>query len=100
MLQAALSSFLTAVSADREPPRCLYSLYYEQRGGTGSFTADGRIGTFAPLPLELSFPDSVLSSVKEAWSMVNGGDAGGGCEGYMEFEDREGTADEDDAFNA
>ncbi|KAM4065321.1 GDP dissociation inhibitor domain-containing protein [Hirsutella rhossiliensis] len=100
LLEAALSSLLAAASADGEQPKCMYQLYFEQRGGTGSFSADERIGTFASLPLDLAFPDSALSSVKEAWNMVNAGDAGDGIEeSYMKFEDREGAADEDDAFN-
>lgn len=100
LLEAALSSLLAAASADRELPKCLYRLHYEQRGGTGSFSADDSTGTFASLPLDLAFPDSVLTSVKEAWNMVKAGDMGDDDEeGYMKFEDRGGIADEEDAFS-
>ncbi|POR34181.1 Rab proteins geranylgeranyltransferase component A [Tolypocladium paradoxum] len=98
LLDAALSSLLTAASRAQEPPKHLYRLHYEQRGGTGSFTVDNKTGTFAFPPPGLAFDDSVLSSVREAWNMVMTRDSVDGDEEYMNFEDREGAADDDDVF--
>ncbi|PHH88151.1 hypothetical protein CDD83_7924 [Cordyceps sp. RAO-2017] len=98
MLEAALSSLLTALAPEGERPTCLYRLGYEQRGGTGAFMADGGIGTFALPSLELALPDSAVAPVREAWAMVTGGDGADG-EGYMRFEDREGVADDEDALH-
>ncbi|KAJ6446809.1 D-arabinono-1,4-lactone oxidase [Purpureocillium lavendulum] len=99
LLESALSSFLQSLASDQEPPKTLYRLRYEQRGGSGALSVDGRIGSFGLQPQSLAFGDSRLAGVRQAWDMVVGGD-GAVDEMYMQFEDREGADDEDDAFGA
>ncbi|RDA92675.1 hypothetical protein CP533_3719 [Ophiocordyceps camponoti-saundersi (nom. inval.)] len=96
VLETALDSLLTSLSADENlKPRRLFQLAYEQAAGPGSFSVQGRVGTFALPPLDLlTFPDDVLHSVREAWLHVVGAEAGD--EEYMVFEDREDVADEED----
>ncbi|UNI13816.1 Rab proteins geranylgeranyltransferase component A [Purpureocillium takamizusanense] len=98
LLELALSSFLRALSPDQDQPKCLYRLSYEQRGGTGAFDVDKVTGLFSPHPPHLAFDDALLIPVRKAWDMVMG-DSAGDVE-YMQFEDREGAVDDDDAFAA
>ncbi|KAL3965021.1 hypothetical protein ACCO45_002025 [Purpureocillium lilacinum] len=98
LLESALSSFLETLSPGQDQPKCLYRLSYEQRGGTGACSVDKTTGTFSPPPPHLAFDDSLLVSVRQAWDLVIG-DSAADTE-YMQFEDREGAVDEDDAFAA
>ncbi|KAL2147047.1 hypothetical protein VTI28DRAFT_929 [Corynascus sepedonium] len=93
ILERALDTFIHATS-DAQPPQVLYRLQYEQLAGADTARAEGPIYTFpAPSP-SLSFDDSVLEPVQEAWKKVMG-EAAAEAE-YMVFEDREGAMDDDD----
>ncbi|KID59773.1 rab proteins geranylgeranyltransferase component A, partial [Metarhizium hybridum] len=93
LLSIALSSFLNAIPTS-EPPKCLWRMHYEQVTGTGSFASEDNIGTFDWITSDLALNDSILQYVKKAWQFVGGADE----ENYMQFEDREGVNDDDDAF--
>lgn len=98
LLEKALTSLLTAVSPDSEPPVVLYKLSYDQHsGGSTSTSVDGNVISFPVLPLDLAFNDNVMAQVKTAWdALPHKSDAEGAeGEGYMNFEDREGAGDED-----
>lgn len=69
-------------------------MHYEQVTGTGSFASEDNIGTFDWITSDLALNDSILQYVKKAWQFVGGADE----ENYMQFEDREGVNDDDDAF--
>ncbi|PHH75974.1 hypothetical protein CDD80_1905 [Ophiocordyceps camponoti-rufipedis] len=94
LLNTALSSLLTALSPEEKRAQPLYQLSYNQAAGPGTFSREGRVGTFALPPQHLAFPDVVLSSVRDAWGVVTG--AGSEVDGYMKFEDREDVEDDDD----
>lgn len=95
ILERALYAFIHATS-DAQPPQVLYRLQYEQLAGADIARAEGPIYTFpAPSP-SLSFDDSVLGPVQEAWKKVMG-EAAAEAE-YMVFEDREGAMDDDDVY--
>lgn len=95
MLQQSIEPILAAVtsSSGASPPRCLWSLSYEQTRETSSTQFDGKIVTVPGVPLTLAFGDDTLDPVFEAWKVVMGEDAD--QESYMKFADREGMGDED-----
>ncbi|KAK2590450.1 Rab proteins geranylgeranyltransferase component A [Conoideocrella luteorostrata] len=93
LLDTALRSLLAA-SSEFEPPKCLWRMQYEQMCGTGSFIVENNIGTFECITPDLSFNDSILEPVQQAWQVITGKDD----DEYMKFEDREGINDDDDAF--
>ncbi|KAK0613074.1 GDP dissociation inhibitor-domain-containing protein [Bombardia bombarda] len=96
VLQAALGSFLTAVSEDRVPD-VLYELYYEQDLGSVESQTEDMIFHFPGPSLSLSFDDRTLGPVREAWEKISGGEA---VEpDYMIFTDREGALDDDDVYD-
>lgn len=96
LLNTAITSLLAAASGP-EPAKCIWQLYYEQASGTGSFTTAGEnIGVFDWLTSDLSFNDSLLEPVRDAWLFVTGRDD---IDNYMKFEDREGVTD-DDVFDS
>jgi hypothetical protein len=101
LLQTALDSLLAAITGEDGPaPQCLYQLYYEQSHSDGDLAIDGNILTFPATPLNLSFDDSVLESVRKAWVAITGRDRGGEDDGeYMVFEDREGVSGDDDPYD-
>ncbi|KAK4140234.1 GDP dissociation inhibitor-domain-containing protein [Dichotomopilus funicola] len=95
ILNNALVGFISATS-DAEPSPVLYRLQYEQLAGSDKSHIEGSVFNLPAPSASLSFDDTTLESVREAWAMVMGDDAGGAE--YMVFEDREGAAEEDDGY--
>ncbi|KAK4125334.1 hypothetical protein N657DRAFT_570811 [Parathielavia appendiculata] len=96
VLERALDIFICPTSGD-EAPQVLYQLQYEQRTGPDTFEVDGPIFTFpAPSP-SLSFDDSTLVPVREAWKRVMG-DAAVYAE-YLVFDDRDVALDDNDVYD-
>ncbi|KAK4102984.1 hypothetical protein N658DRAFT_422513 [Parathielavia hyrcaniae] len=96
ILGRALESFIQATSQG-EACQVLYQLQYEQRAGPDGFEVDGPVFTLgAPSP-SLSFDDSTLSPVREAWKQVMGQAAV--YPEYMVFDDREVVLDDDEAYD-
>jgi hypothetical protein len=95
VLERALDAFVRATS-DGRAAQVLYQLQYEQLAGSGTAGAEGSIFTFPAPSSSLSFDDSTLEPVREAWKKVMG-DAAVEAE-YMAFEDREGAMDDDDVY--
>ena len=93
ILDQALDSFLGAVGDD-QAPQCLYKLQYKRLEGSTQSPAHGSIFDFTIPSTSLSFNDSTLEPVRDAWKMVMG-DAAVDAE-YMQFTDREGAAEDDD----
>ncbi|KAG5980094.1 hypothetical protein E4U55_004389 [Claviceps digitariae] len=99
LLDKALSKLLvTAAVSSSEPVKCLWRLRYEQTCGNASFTLQDHIGTFGRFTPDLTFNDSVLEPVQQAWQAVVGLDADKSS--YMRFEDREGVQDDEDVFDS
>lgn len=96
VLQKALDAFLGAIGEDHASG-ILYKLQYEQLEGPQKFQADGSVISFPAPSSSLSFDDSILEPVKEAWKKIMG-DAAAEAE-YMTFADREGVMDDDDAYD-
>ncbi|KAI1328156.1 GDP dissociation inhibitor-domain-containing protein [Xylariaceae sp. FL0255] len=99
ILDTALESFLEATAPSTE---ILYKLSYEQTTSpcepiTTTTNAQGGASVFKfPSPsLSLSFDDSNLDAVQEAWKLIMKGEAAGDDQ-YLVFEDREGVGDDDD----
>ncbi|KAK4168645.1 putative rab proteins geranylgeranyltransferase component A [Cladorrhinum sp. PSN259] len=96
VLNHALDSFLCAVSDD-ETPQCLYKLQYTHSGTSVQNPANGTIFGFAHPSTTLSFDDSTLGPVQDAWRMVMGNEAIDAE--YMKFMDREGAAEDDETYD-
>ncbi|KAF7559613.1 hypothetical protein G7046_g4547 [Stylonectria norvegica] len=99
ILEAALTSLRAVLDTAEDSPPCILQLYYEQSSGTPSLNVDGNTVTFPLTPLDLAFNDSVLEHVQEAWKIVTGSAAADEGNEYMKFADREGVADEEDAYD-
>jgi hypothetical protein len=95
VLERALHAFV-GVTGDEQNPQVLLQLQYDQQAGSGIREAEGPIFTFPALSSSLSFDDSTLEPVREAWKRVMG-DAAVESE-YLTFEDREGAMDDDDVY--
>ncbi|KAG7291812.1 hypothetical protein NEMBOFW57_001833 [Staphylotrichum longicolle] len=95
VLERALDAF-TGVTGDEKRPQVLFQLQYDQHAGSGILEAEGPIFTFPAPSSSLSFDDSTLEPVREAWTKVMG-DAAVASE-YLTFEDREGAMDDDDVY--
>lgn len=95
VLERALDAF-TGVTGDEQKPQVLFRLQYDQHAGSGILEAEGPIFTFPAPSSSLSFDDSTLEPVREAWTKVMG-DAAVASE-YLTFEDREGAMDDDDVY--
>lgn len=93
ILNQALDSFLGAINED-QAPQCLYKLQYKRLEGSTQSPANGSIFGLSFPSTSLSFDDSILRPVRDAWKMVMG-DAAVDAE-YMQFTDREGAAEDDD----
>lgn len=91
MLQNAAASVLAAVE-DESPPQILYQLYYEQMEGSSRLESDGLVLRLPGHSHSLSFDDSMLGPVQQAWKIIMGEAADEDT--YMAFVDRE-AADED-----
>ncbi|KAL2131620.1 hypothetical protein VTI74DRAFT_4804 [Chaetomium olivicolor] len=94
-LEEALDAFLSAIS-DGQPPPTLCKLQYDQLDGSKALEVEGSLVTLPAPSFSLSFDDSTLEPVKEAWKHVMG-DAAVDAE-YMTFTDREGAMDDDDVY--
>lgn len=98
VLDAALTALLQAVTPTGD---VLYKLYYEQTTSAREpLVTTRRSATVFEFPspsLGLSFEDTSLDAVKEAWKLVMKDDVTDGS--YMMFEDREGMGDDDDGFD-
>jgi hypothetical protein len=95
ILNVALTALLQAVTPSANP---LYKLYYEQttsaRQSQVTSLRSAAVFEFPSPSLSLSFDDSSLDPVKEAWKLVMKDEASE--DAYMVFEDREGMDDDDD----
>ena len=100
LLTTALANLLAAVPGEQATPRILYRLSYEQVGGEHSLEVNGNVVNFPPLPLDLAFNDSALESVREAWKLVTARIKVDEDAEYMVFEDREGSDDQDNIYEA
>jgi hypothetical protein len=90
-----LDAFLSAVIPG-QAPQVLYKLQYDQLAGSQSLQSDTSVFTF-PAPFSsLSFDDSTLQAVHEAWKKIMG-EAAVEAD-YMTFTDREGALDDDDVY--
>ncbi|EGE84176.1 rab geranylgeranyl transferase escort protein [Blastomyces dermatitidis ATCC 18188] len=104
LIQSAATNFLTSVDPEA---KILWSLRYTQSGVLDEETSlspsaelspvsdsfSGRVFSFAPPNLDLSFDDGMLEQVRAVWEAVTEGDAERGE--FLQFEDREGTGGED-----
>lgn len=78
----------------------LWSLRFTQLGcadnaSVNSVTsAAGRVIRFPPPSLDLAFDDAMIDAVQKVWKTVMGDEARE--EDFMQFEDREGTAADDE----
>ncbi|KAK4235874.1 GDP dissociation inhibitor [Achaetomium macrosporum] len=94
-LNLALDAFLGTIT-EGQAPSVLYRLQYEQLAGSQRSQSEASIFTFPAPFLSLSFNDSTLQPVHEAWKKVMG-DAAVEAD-YMTFADREGAVDDDDVY--
>lgn len=99
-LEAAVSKLLKSADAradaeGSEPGAVLFEMYYEQsRSSTSNLASD----TSCALPsssLDLSFDDSTLDGVEDAWRRIVGSPETESP--YMVFETREQLGDDDDS---
>jgi Rab proteins geranylgeranyltransferase component A len=95
VLERALDAFVGATSEDKAP-QVLYQLQYEQQAGSDGSEVEDSVFTFPAPSSSLSFNDSTLDPVHEAWKKVMG-DAAVDAE-YLTFADREGAMDDDDVY--
>jgi len=100
LLDAAINSFLDTVVEDPKP-RVLWSLRYSQQFDTSGIhqldhkpqQSDSLI-RFSSTSPDLAFDDSVLGEVMEAWKCISGDE-----DGFMQFDDREvGAYDDEEGF--
>lgn len=94
VLQKALSHLLQVLSKEGESPQSLYELYYEHNN-LSTVIAGSSDGVIAlpPLGLDLAFNDATMGNVQIAYETITRNDEG--AVAYMDFEDREGTGDND-----
>jgi hypothetical protein len=95
VLERALHAFVGATSEDKAP-QVLYQLQYEQQAGSDTSEVEDSLFTFPAPSSSLSYNDSTLEPVREAWKKVMG-DAAVDAE-YFTFADREGAMDDDDVY--
>lgn len=91
-----MDAFLSALG-EGQSPEVLYQLQYEQRDGAHGLRTEGSVVTLPAPSFSLSFDDSTLEPVKEAWRKVMGGTAAEAE--YMVFADREGAMDDDETYH-
>lgn len=72
-------------------------MYYEQGASSVDEQTDDLVFGFPHASPSLSFDDSILESVQEAWRQVM--DKAAVDADYMTFEDREGANDEEDMYD-
>jgi hypothetical protein len=95
VLERALHAFVGATSEDKAP-QVLYQLQYEQQAGSDTSEVEDSLFTFPAPSSSLSYNDSTLEPVREAWKKVMG-DAAVDAE-YLTFADREVAMDDDDVY--
>jgi Rab proteins geranylgeranyltransferase component A len=95
VLERALYAFVGAANEDKSP-QVLYQLQYEQQAGPDASEMEDSIFTLPAPSSSLSYNDSTLEPVREAWEKVMG-DAAVDAE-YLTFADREGAMDDDDVY--
>lgn len=99
-LEAALSKLLKSADAPRadgegsEQDAVLFELYYEQSRSSTSNLASKTSCALPPSSLDLSFDDSTLDGIEDAWRRIIGSPETESP--YMVFETREQLGDEDD----
>ncbi|KFY53198.1 hypothetical protein V496_07803 [Pseudogymnoascus sp. VKM F-4515 (FW-2607)] len=99
-LEAALSKLLNSADAPRadgegsEQDAVLFELYYEQSRSSTSNLASKTSCALPPSSLDLSFDDSTLDGIEDAWRRIMGSPETESP--YMVFETREQLGDEDD----
>lgn len=98
ILERCLTTLLTALDTE-QTPRCLYQMYYEQSSAASELQVAGQILNLPPPSLALTFDDSTLEPVHQAWKVVMGATAEDADPEYMIFPDREGVSDDDDAYD-
>ncbi|KAK3367075.1 GDP dissociation inhibitor [Lasiosphaeria ovina] len=96
VLEQAVQSFLGAVNRE-QVPHSVYQLYYEHLGGSAGSRTEGQVFNFPTASPSLSFNDSTLKVVREAWREVLG-EAATGAD-YMVFQDREGAVDDEEMYD-
>ena len=83
-------------------PKTLWSMFYVQTGtpilGSTALSIDldetGRIMKFPPASLDLAFDDGIIDCVRAAWRKIMGQESEDAS--FMQFEEREGIADDED----
>jgi hypothetical protein len=99
-LEAALSKLLKSADAPRadaegsEQDAVLFEMYYEQSRSSTSNLASSTSCALPSSSLDLSFDDSTLDDVEDAWRRIMG--SPGTESPYMVFETREQLGDDDD----
>ncbi|MCJ1319549.1 Rab proteins geranylgeranyltransferase component A [Xylographa vitiligo] len=98
LLDIAIHKFFMTFAEEKRPStlwRLQYSqhqLHQEHESQTEVNINDGVV-TFTDSSTDLAFDDSILATVREAWTEISGN-----TEGFMQFEDREiGAYDDEDA---
>ena len=98
LLDIAIHKFFMTFAEEKRPStlwRLQYSqhqLHQENESQTEVNINDGVV-TFTDSSTDLAFDDSILATVREAWTEISGD-----TEGFMQFEDREiGAYDDEDA---
>jgi hypothetical protein len=92
ILEAALNAFLA--TAENGEARLLYSLYYEQKQTTRSTSEPAKS---VDTSLDLAFNDKMLEDVEKQWKSIIGNNNTEASAAFMQFEDRQGITDDDDA---
>jgi hypothetical protein len=90
IMMAALKTFLA--TAEHEEAKLLYCLYYEQKELVPAAKPD----TF-DMSLDLAFDDAMLDNVEQQWKTIIEDDKAEEQATFMQFEDRQGMTDDDDA---
>lgn len=94
ILSIALKKFLGSVD-DAEAPQALYQICYDQLQDSSPQSQDDDLSISLPsLPLSLTFDDTALKPVHDAWKRVMGETAVDSE--YMTFPERNGGMDDND----
>ena len=97
LLDLAIQKFFMTFE-DRERPSTLWRLQYSQHQPRQEHESESNVDindgviSFAESGTDLAFDDSILATVREVWTKISDG-----TEGFMQFEDRElGAYDDED----
>lgn len=106
LLESTITALLQVAPITEEgggpaAPSCLYQLYYEQQSSRSSPTApasqpESQYLDFPTPSVSLTFDDTTLEPVRQAWARIMGHPAEDDDVQFMVFEDREGVGDDDD----